>query len=333
MSGEVWVIAETPRGELLEGSLEAVCEARGVARALRARLAAILLGPNGVAAVESLAAHGTERVYWLPDPALTRYNPELALAALLPVIGEHRPSPILLADTPNGHDLAARMAARLKAPLASGVSRLQVGPDGLLEMERPVYGGRFSQMLAAPSGGLTLVTLLAGTIGLDRPDPSRQAEVVRVWPVLDGVNPRLRILGEHRVSPEAIPLPEAEVIVAGGKGVGSREGWRLIEGLAAALGGAVAGSRMAVDAGWIPRERMVGQTGVAVKPRVYLAAGISGASQHLAGMKESRTIIAINQDRRAPIFKVANLGVVGDLGEILPPLIDRLRKCTRPEAV
>ncbi|MBI4591337.1 MAG: electron transfer flavoprotein subunit alpha/FixB family protein [Candidatus Rokubacteria bacterium] len=325
------MIAETARGELHEGSLEAACEARGVAQALRARLAAVLLGVNGSTSVAGLAAHGVDRIYWLEDPALAGYHPEVFAAALVPLIVTHRPSAIFLADTPNGQDLAARLAARLKARLVSRCSRVQVKSDGLLEMERPVYGGRFGQTLVAPSGTLILVTLLRGAIGLDRPDPSRQAELIHLTPVLEGLASHLRVLGEHRMDPQAIPLSEAEVIVAGGKGVGSRERWQMIEALAGALGGAVAGSRMAVDAGWIARERMVGQTGVAVKPRVYVAAGISGASQHLAGMKESKTIIAINQDRRAPIFTVANLGVVGDLGRILPPLVERLREFARPE--
>ncbi len=327
MSGEVWVMAETARGDLREETLEAVCEARGAAQTLNARLAAVLLGESPAGRAGRLAAHGADRVYWLDHPALARYHPELCLAALLPLIAEHRPSAICLSDTPDGRDLAARLAARLRVRLVSRVSRMHVKPDGLLELERPVCGGRFAQTFLAAPGGPILLTLLSG-IGLDRPDPSRQAELVRATPELDGVQPRLRILGEYRVNPEAIPLTEAEVIVAGGRGVGSREGWRMIEALAGVLGGAVAGSRMAVDAGWIPRERMVGQTGVAVKPRVYVAAGISGASQHVAGMKDAKTVIAINQDRRAPIFNVANLDVVGDLGEILPPLVARLREVT-----
>lgn len=327
MSGEVWVMAETARGDLREETLEVVCEARGAVQALNARLAAVLLGGSPADRAERLAAHGADRVYWLDHPALAGYHPELGLAALLPLIVEHRPWAICLSDTPDGRDLAARLAARLRVWLVSRVSRMQVRPDGLLELERPVCGGRIAQTLLAMPGGPILLTLLSGS-GLDRADPSRRAELVRVTPALDGVQPRLRILGEYRVNPEATPLTEAEVIVAGGRGVGSREGWRMIEALAGVLGGAVAGSRMAVDAGWIPRERMVGQTGVAVKPRVYVAAGISGASQHVAGMKEATRIIAINQDRRAPIFKVANLGVVGDLREILPPLVERLREVT-----
>lgn len=331
MSGEVWVVAESHRGELHEGSVEAVCEARGVAQAWQTCLAAVVLGPAGRASAKALASHGAEHIYWVEHPSLARYSPEIWVAALLPLIGEHNPSAILLADTPNGGDLAARLAARLKAPLVSRCERVRVTPDGLLGLERPIHGGRFSLTLAAARGGQTLVTVIPGAIGLDRPDPARQAEVVHVAPSLDSLTPRVRVVGEHRVDPRAIPLNEAEVIVAGGKGVESGEGWRMIEALAGALGGAVAGSRMAADAGWIPRERMIGQTGVAVKPRIYVAAGISGATQHLAGMKASRTVIAINRDRGAPIFKLANLGVVGDLREILPPLVHRLRALARAE--
>ena len=321
---DVWVVAEERRGELAQVTLEMLDEGRRIADRLGGALCAALMGEGVAGLTETLGHYGADKVYLLEHPLLAPYTTDAHTAALADLVQRYTPGTLILPATPNGKDLAPRLAMRLGVGLAADCIRLRVNDLGVLEMTRPTHGGKVYTTVACTHSDPQMATIRPGVIGVGGPDESRRAEIVRVNVKIDPQAIRTRVVGFVKANPKTIDLNEAEIIVAGGRGVGGTAKWHLIEELADALDGSVGGSRVAMDLGCVPWERMVGQTGKTVAPQLYVAVGISGARQHVSGMKDAKLVIAINSDRAAPILKVADMGIVGDLHQVVPALTRRL---------
>jgi electron transfer flavoprotein alpha subunit len=225
--------------------------------------------------------------------------------------------------------LAPRLAARLKTGLVSECISLAMNQEGLLLGTKLTHGGRVSSTIVCPTSKPQMATVKPGVMTVARPDTARKPEVTVITPELSQSECRTRVSEVVKADPEKISLDEADIIVAGGKGVASRENFQLLEEIAKHLGGVVAGSLGAVDEGWLPRRKLVGQTGTTVAPKLYIACGISGSVCHVLGMRDSEFVIAINKDPNAPIFKVADMGIIGDVVEVTSAIIDRLRELAR----
>ena len=321
LAKSIWVVAEERGGVLERVTLELVGEARKLAG--RGEVAAILLGE----AVESLAAelahYGADTVHVVDDPALRHYDPELFVATVGTLCAAHEPALVLFPTTTTGSDVAARLASERGWPLVTRCTMVRRSERGF-EFARPI-GEALQAILVAIGAGPRLATIVPDVIGVERPDRRRTARVIPS-PVARPKRARIRVSDGEGAAPLAVDLTEADVIVAVGHGIGSKQNLRLAEDLAHALGGTVGATRIAVDLGWLPRERQIGQTGKAVAPRLYVACGISGATQHTIGMKDSATIVAINIDAAAPIFRIADLALQADVAELLPALAEACRR-------
>ena len=325
-TGGVWVIVDNAGDEVEDVALELVGQARELADRLGLQAAAVLLGDDVRSLTPALAQHGADKVYLAEDPLLSAYNPDAYTPLLADLVRCEEPSIVLWGATDRGRDLAPRVAARLGTGLASNCTRVDLSEDRLLMMTRPVYGGKASCNAVCPQARPQMATLQPGALPAKRPDPSRQAEVIAVDVDLSPQDLRLRLEEVSKIPPAALDVTEAELIVAGGRGAGSEEGFQLVRQLAHLMGATVAASRPAVDAGWAPYERQVGLSGKTVAPRLYVACGISGVNHHVVGMRDSKAVVAINQDPHAPIFQIADVKIVGDLRQVLPSLVERLRR-------
>ena len=321
--GGVWVLAEQSGGQLQEVSLELVSEGRKLADKLGEPLGAVVAGSDIAELAEPLAQRGADKVWLLDSPRLATYSPELYTDALARLIESNHPSIVLSGDTSIGQDLAPRLAARLKAGLVTECTALSLNEEGLVVQTKPSYAGKASSTVVCPEVRPQMATVKPGVMDMGVPAPSRTAEVIKIVPEFSG-EPRTRVIDFIKADPKTVSITEAELVVAGGGGAGSVENWHLVEELADALGASLVATRIAVDAGWVTSDRQVGQTGKTVSPRLYIACGISGAIQHTMGMKDSKLIIAINKDRNAPIFKLADVKVIGDLVEIVPAITHQL---------
>jgi electron transfer flavoprotein alpha subunit len=309
--------AEQRDGKLRRASLEALSEARRLADLAGAPVGAVLLGSGVRALTGELAAQGADIVHLFDDPALAAYATEPYARAVAQVIDDVKPATVLIGFTAMGKDLAPRVAAKVRAGLVSDCVGL-VTKDGRLEARRPMYSGK-AYATVRWEGEPQIASLRANVFPLGQADPGRKAEVVAR--TVDGAS-RARVTSLKATAAGKLELTEAQVIVSGGRGLKGPENFHLVESLAAAFGAAVGASRAVVDAGWVDHQYQVGQTGKTVSPTLYIACGISGAIQHLAGMSSSKFIVAINKDADAPIFKVASYGIVGDLFEVLPRLTE-----------
>lgn len=320
-----WVVAEVEGGAVAEPSLEALGEAAELARP--ARPGVLVVGrPDDEPALAALGGYGAGRVVLL-DAGAEPGGPEAAgsvVAAWLAWQGASAPT-VLLSHTRAGRILAARLAVELDGAMAPDAVAVRRATDGGLEVTRPAYGERLYATVRVPAGVAAVVTLRPRAIGVGPADPSRRVTVERYPAPRPEAVRRPRTRRVMAADPRTVDLREAERVVAGGRGVGGPQGFRLVQDLADALGAAVGGSRVAVDLGWLPWERQIGQSGRTVTPRLYVALGISGASQHLAGIQGAQTVVAVNADRSAPILAVAHLGAVGDWRPVVTALLDRLR--------
>ncbi len=332
-NGEVWVFAEQEGGTLSDVPLELLGKGRDLADALGVKLGAILLGSDVKALAPTLIAHGADKVYVATDERLGHYQTNSYAKVLCDLIGAHSPQICLFGATPLGRDLAPRVASAMRCGLTADCTDLQIGdhtlPDGtvhekLLLQIRPAFGGNIIATIINYDRWPQMATVREGVMPMSEPDPGRPGEVIECEAGLNGFVLPLEILQSVRRE-RKVNLKAARVIVAGGAGVGSRENFKLIWDLAGCLGAAVGGSRAAVDLGYVDRDHQVGQTGTTVRPALYIAAGLSGAIQHCAGMQESAKILAINTDPHAPIFDVAHYGIVGDLNVVIPKLIKTIR--------
>jgi electron transfer flavoprotein alpha subunit len=323
MAKTMLVLAEARGGKLRQVSYEALQAAR-LSASEEVLVAAVLLGSGIQPLAGQLAAYGADRVYVVDHPQLESYHSEAYLAALLKVIEAALPSGIFFGHTAVGRDLAPQVAASLQAGQISDVTAIEA-MDGSARFTRPLYAGKAIEKKAfASCEEVWVVTIRPNNIAAAVPDADRQAELMEVsYP-----SPSLRSMIKEVVKKTSgkIDLSEAKVIISGGRGVRSADGFKPLEELAAVLNGAVGASRGACDAGYCDYAMQIGQTGKVVTPEIYIACGISGAIQHLAGMSASRVIIAINKDPEAPIFKVADYGIVGDLFEVVPLLTEEFRK-------
>ncbi|MBI4010673.1 MAG: electron transfer flavoprotein subunit alpha/FixB family protein [Candidatus Rokubacteria bacterium] len=320
----VWVVVEAGEGTVSEPGLEALGEAVELARPERPAVLAVGQ-PADEGALARLAAHGAGRVVLL-DRGPRAPGPEADGAAVAAWLRSAETAPaILLGHTRYGRAVAARLAVGLDAALAPDAIAARRVPGGGLVVTRPAYGERLYASVRIPAGVPAVVTLRPGALGVgpSRPEPDARVERHPARTLADVRAPRSR--GIRAADPRTVDLRDAERIVAGGRGVGGPEGFGLVAELADSLGAAVGGSRVAVDLGWLPWERQIGQSGRAVAPRLYVALGISGASQHLAGIRAAQTIVAINADRAAPILDVAHLAVVADWRPVVVVLLERLR--------
>lgn len=317
MANTIWVLVELENGQPARSSLEVLGKAARLGRA-----EAIVLGSAAAQVAPTLGEYGADKVYAHPDAAYDTYLTLPAVDTISALLQQHRPSLLLFATTYDLRDIAARLMARHDMGLITDATDLQFAGD--------------TPRVTVPWGGDNIVTatLPKGTgIVLTRPKAfgverfeGKTAEVETLNISLNSASQKIKILDRVELQSEGPSLEDADVIVSGGRGLGKPENFRLVEELAAALGGAAGATRAIVDAGWLPYSYQVGQTGKTVKPTLYIACGISGAIQHLAGMKGSKYIVAINRDEHAPIFSVADLGVIGDVLTILPQLTQEVKR-------
>ena len=314
----IFTYAEHRDGALRRASLEAVSEARRLADALGGgtTVESIVIGTGVGPMAATLAAHGADKVHVVEAPELAAYATEGYARVVAQVISQVKPKAVLIPYTAMGKDLAPRVAARVGAGLVSDVVKLTV-KDGKLQARRPMYAGKAFATVEW-TGEPAMATLRPNVFPLAAADAARKFETVT--PSVDVANQRAKVVKVEATSAGKRELTESQIIVSGGRGLKGPENFKLVEELADALGAAVGASRAIVDAGWVDHHYQVGQTGKTVSPSLYIAAGISGAIQHLAGMSSSKVIVAINKDPDAPIFKAATYGLVGDIFEILPKL-------------
>jgi electron transfer flavoprotein alpha subunit len=329
------VVAEERKGLLLEMTLELLGKGQELARDLQEELCAVLLGHR----VESLAAtlieYGAQRVYLVENELLGKYAPEAFTYVLHKLIERYAPSIVLYGGTWNGRDLAARVMSRVKTGLACECTELTIRDEILLH-GRPVYGGRLHATLVIPTARPQMATVQQGVMEMPDADASRTGTIERIDLEIDRDVIRTVVIDFIEGDPANMALEEAEIVIGAGRGVGDKRNWEKLEELADLLRSPVGGTRPVRDAGWISLDRQIGQTGKTVSPRLYIACGISGAVQHTAGMKDARYTIAINTDRNAPIYKMADIKIVGDVAEIVPAITKRLREVLnqgRPEAI
>jgi electron transfer flavoprotein alpha subunit len=315
----ILTFAEQRDGKLRRPSLEAVSEARRLAGA-GGRVESILVGSGVAGLAQELASYGADAVHVFDQPELAHYATEPFARAIAQVASETKAGALLVPFTALGKDVAPRVSAKLGAGLASDCVALS-NDGGRLTARRPLYAGKAFATVRF-EGDLQIATLRSNVFALGAPDASRKAEVVTR--TVDGAS-RARVVEVKASASGKVELSEAQTIVSGGRGLKGPENFHLVESLAGALGAAVGASRAVVDAGWVDHHYQVGQTGKTVSPTLYIAAGISGAIQHLAGMSSSKVIVAINKDADAPIFKVANYGLLGDVFEILPKLTEAVK--------
>ncbi len=335
---DVWVFIEQNEGQIAEVSQELLGKGRELADTLGSQVVGLLCGQQVSELAQTAIHSGADLVLLADHPELAQYRtlPYCRVAADL--VRERRPYIFLIGATPAGRDLAPRIASAVHAGLTADCTDLQIGDyllrkdnrlyKDLLYQIRPAFGGNLIATIVNPDTRPQMATVREGVMHRLPPDTRRTGRVEQVTPLFQPGDFALQVLS-RQVRPPAVHLKDAPVIVAGGGGVSSPEEFKLIEELANLLGGEVGASRAAVDAGLIGREHQVGQTGITVRPRLYIAAGISGAVQHRAGMHQSNKIIAINSDPNAAIFQVAHYKIVGDLGEVLPLLIQALRDKTK----
>jgi len=333
--GEVWVFAEQEDGSLHDVALELCGKARQLADRLGVRVGAVLPGANVRELPKRLIAHGADNVYLVENDRLSHYQTGPYARVLTTLIEKHKPQIVMYGATPLGRDLAPRVASTLRAGMTADCTDLEIGDvkdaatdtlhERLLLQIRPAFGGNIIATIVNFDWWPQMATVREGVMPMLEPDPSRKGQVVAEHVEIDESHLALRLIERH-IEPRTVNLKGARVIVAGGGGVGSKENFHLIYELAGVIGGAVGASRAAVDSGYIGKEHQVGQTGTTVRPALYIAAGISGAVQHRAGMEESAKIIAINKDPDAPIFSVAHYGIVGDLNKVIPMMIKSLKE-------
>jgi len=315
--GVILTFAEQRDGKLRRASLETLSEARRLAGALAASVTTVVIGPGSEALAAELTAQGADRIVVFDDPAFGSYASESYARALAQAISEAKPSAVLVPFTAMGKDLAPRVAAKIGAGLASDCVALEA-KDGRLVGRRPMYAGK-AYATVEWAGEPQMATLRPNVFPLGPKDAARPVDLVRG---AADASTRAKVTGVSATAQGKIQLSEAQIIVSGGRGLKGPENFHLVESLAEALGAAVGASRAVVDAGWVDHQLQVGQTGRTVSPSLYVACGISGAIQHLAGMSSSKYIVAINKDKDAPIFKVADYGIVADLFEVLPRLTE-----------
>jgi electron transfer flavoprotein alpha subunit/NAD-dependent dihydropyrimidine dehydrogenase PreA subunit len=324
----IWAECE-PRGDKFtprKVSYEILAQGRRMADQLGEQLCAVVLGDNRLDALESLCHHGADRVLRCRHELLGRYSCDGFTNVLSAVIAKEKPSVFLYGATPNGRDLAPRVAARMRLGLTADCTELGIDDQKQLIQTRPAFGGNIMATIISPYTRPQTATVRPNVFAAAEPDPALPIVIEDVPVTLTKANIRTRLIEEIRLESEEEPIDEAKIIVSAGRGCQDQINLDTLRKLARKMGGTLAGSRAVVELGWIPHSLQVGQSGTTVGPDLYIAVGISGAVQHVVGMSSSKKIIAINKDPDAPIFKIADLGIVGDALVILPKLIEEIER-------
>jgi len=318
----VWVFAEQRQGKLMNVAIELLGEGRKLANDLGCAVCAVLLGSNVDGLANDLFEYGADKVYYANSPVLENYTTDGYTTALADMIKSYKPEIVLFGATNIGRDFGARIAARVNTGLTADCTQLDINPEtkGLMQT-RPAFGGNLMATIACPNHRPQMSTVRPGVMDKAKRKAGRTGELINVEVKVTADQIRTEIVKIVKSDKPKVSLTDAKIIVSGGRGMGKPEGFELIKELADKFDGVVGSSRACVDAGWIGKEHQVGQTGTTVKPDIYIACGISGAIQHKAGMQESKIIIAINKDPDAPIFEVADYGIVGDLYNVIPELM------------
>ncbi len=323
----VWVFAEQRRGVLHKVDFELLGKGRELADQLKVELAAVLIGNGIKAKAQDLIAAGADKVYVVDDPKLDHFNDELYANVLADVAEQFKPEIILTGATAVGRAFFPRVSILLNAGLTADCTGFELDMEARNLMQiRPAFGGSLMAKIMTPERRPQMSTVRYKVFKPLTPDAARKGEIIEPKIKPENLESKSHFVEFIEELETTINISEADIIVSGGRGVGSGENFKLVRDLAQALGGAVGASRAAVDSGWIAYSHQVGQTGKTVSPKIYIACGISGSVQHLAGMQSSDIIVAINKDPEAPIFGVAKFGLVGDLNEILPAITERLKK-------
>ncbi len=324
----IWVVAELDEDRLASVTLELLGKGRELADILQTPLSLVLLGEHMAELAVAAGEFGADRVYLVSDPALAQYRTGPYSDILSGLINTHKPEIVLIGATEQGRDLAPRVAARIKTGLTADCTGLDIDPDErLLVQTRPAFGGNIMARIVTRNHRPQMATVRPRVMRRAEHQSGRTAEIIEVPVTIDEKSILTRIVEVARdESAASVNLQDAEIIVSGGRGLRKPENFAIIKELADTLGGVVGASRPTVDEGWIPAYHQVGQTGKTVQPKLYVACGISGAVQHLAGMSGADCIVAINTDPNAPIFDIAHYAIVGDLFEVVPALAEVARQ-------
>jgi len=325
MAQGVWTIAEQRDGEIRKITYEIVSEGRRLADVLGQELTVILLGSNIKEKAAELGQYGADRVLVADDSRLEPYTTDAYVSVISELVKANDPQILILGASVEGKDLAARLAASLDVGMAQDCTVFAI-EDGNLVATRPIYAGKAYAKVTFENSLPQMAAARPKVMSISEPDASRSAEVVDASFTLDDADLKTKVVDVAKDESGKVDLTEADKIVSGGRGMKGPENYKILEELADLIGASVGASRAAVDAGWRPHPDQVGQTGKVVSPNLYIACGISGAIQHLAGMSTSKVIVAINKDEDAPIFQRADYGVVGDLFDVVPALTEEVKK-------
>lgn len=337
----VYVFAQQVDNKLGGIAFELLGKAKELAKDLNTDVTAMLLGSGIKGLADQLAEYGADKVIVVDDPELKDYRTEPYAHAMASIINEYKPEIVLVGATAIGRDLGPRVSARVATGLTADCTVLEIGDFPLnpipgqeqkhnqLLMTRPAFGGNTIATIACPDNRPQMATVRPGVMQKIEPIAGAKAEIIEYNPGFEPNDKYVEILEIVKEVSNTVDIMDAKILVSGGRGVGSKENFKILQDLADVIGGTVSCSRAVVDSGWMPKELQVGQTGKTIRPNVYFAIGISGAIQHAAGMEESDIIIAINKDETAPIFEIADYGVVGDLNKIVPKLTEELKKVVK----
>lgn len=323
---DVYVFVEQRDGEIQSVALELLGKARVLADTLGQKVVAFYPGSGNKAKAQELIAWGADKVVVMDAPELKDYLTEQYTQAMSQAIDKYKPNIVMFGATTIGRDLAPRLAAKVSTGLTADCTKLDISDTKELLMTRPAFGGNLMATIICSNHRPQMSTVRPGVMQKGVKDTSRKGEIEEFAPKFDASKFKVKLVKNVKENKGKIDITEAKILVSGGRGVGNKEGFEKLAGLAKVIGAEVSSSRAMVDAGVMPHEVQVGQTGKTVRPNLYMACGISGAIQHLAGMEESEFIIAINKDKFAPIFGVADIGIVGDVHKIIPILTEKLGK-------
>jgi len=321
----IWVFAEQRNGKVKSVTYELLSKGKELAGTLNTELCAVCLG-HDVGEVEQLIAYGADKVYLADSPALADNQEDLYAQKLSELIQQHKPEIVIAGATALGRALIPRVAAILKTGLTADCTGLDIDTENrLLLQTRPTFGGNIMATITCKTARPQMATVRPRVFKKNSLDKEKKGEIIKVDFDHESITSRTRLLNFVEDLTQAVKIEDADIIVSGGRGLGKPENFQLLQELADVMGAALGSSRPPVDEGWIPYSHQVGQTGKTVCPRLYIACGISGSVQHMAGMQTSDTIVAINDDPDAPIFEIASYGIVGDLFKVVPMLVEKLK--------
>ena len=322
----VLVVCEQRDGNLQSVSLELIGKARELADELKEEVIAVIAGKKVSDLTQELISYGADKVYYVEDDKLDKYITEPYVKVMTTIINDLKPQIVLFGATSIGRDLAPRVSSRIGCGLTADCTKLEIDEEvGLLNMTRPTFGGNLLATIQSPEARPQMSTVRPGVMPKQYEDKNRTGEVNKYDIDIEDKDINIEVIEEKLADKKKIKIEDAQVLVSVGRGIGSADNMKLAYDLAEVLEGEVSSSRAVVDAGWVEKDRQVGQTGKTVRPNLYIALGISGAIQHLAGMEESDLIIAVNKNPDANIFNEADVGIVGDINEVVPELIKKIK--------